>query len=145
MKNTPALWEISDGIVGLSRLKEVLVAADQTHLCCAFEMRRAVVSLRAVSSDKVENDVKCPSPTPTQQKITKRRSVTKDATRGAVVTVDPVINGFFVPGTTKLPDGFFGRKRRRRENQGLAGFDDGFVIHTTIKSNLTITKKNRKE
>lgn len=132
LKDTKNLWAIPNGILAIATLKTVHVSANQRFLCCAFEMKRALVGTFVNHGGSTTQPSKnlCPQVTPTTSIFTttatsKRSVTTKKTSTGITQKVS----------TTEDPINGFGKKRKRRFVFG------GFISGTKTPSNLTTIKR----
>lgn len=131
LQNTPNLWQISDGIVGIPTLKKVHVAIQQRWLCCAFKMKRSIIR---VSQQHNSNKEKIVNPCVTQHQTSSPTVTGKliqptsqpSSTQNVSTTKD------YVSTTEDASGGFIGRRRR-----ALLQFNGFNVFFTTPKDNET--------
>lgn len=128
--DTPNLWDIPDGIVGIPTLQKVRVASERRFLCCAFEFKRAHVGTFVKVGHFYTQSFEelCAQPTTVivrNRTMPRNFSSTTESSRGTV-SPDP---------TTKDPFLGFGKRRKRRD-----AMFEGFLAATAKVSNVT-TKK----
>ena len=113
LEGTPNLWEISNEIVAIPTLQKVKVAKNQRWLCCAFQMKRSVMSAPLFTSNLNASQL-CPSVQPTTAQDP------KGGTKSTIVS------------TTQNPFNGFGRKRKRKRKRRKRSFGFGpFIINNS--------------
>ena len=117
MENTPNLWDIPNGIVAIPTLKFVRVSNDQRFLCCAFEMKRAILRLDDHSSKSKES--LCPTTVPASTTVSTNQTTVLPEITSPASTTEDILGGF-------------GKRRKRRQ----------WLLPTDMTTrNTTVTRK----